>query len=136
MFLFVPFQGALALNSESDPMLDSESGYFDENGLMTEEGVDYYESGGGVFSDSPSVEEASAYAEKKGFDIIVFLQKAAQPFLIVCFILCAIMTIVGWFGHGGMVSQGLFGMGICAVIFAIILSAPEIIDFFQNWLRE
>lgn len=83
-----------------------------------------------------SVDDASAWVEKKGFEVIGFLQKFIQPFAIIIFIGSAIMALAGAFGNGRLVSRGLVGMFIALIIYVVVLYAPEIMDAFLNWTRS
>lgn len=82
------------------------------------------------------VEEVSSWTERKGFEIIGLLQKFVQPFSIIIFIGCAILTLIGAFGNGQLVSRGIMGMVIALIMYAVVLYAPEIMDVFLNWVRN
>ena len=83
-----------------------------------------------------SMEDASAWAERKGFEVIGFLQKFVQPFAIIMFILFAFLVLVGAFGNGQLVSKGIWGMAIALIMYAVVLYAPEIMDMFLAWVRS
>ena len=83
-----------------------------------------------------TIDDASAWVDRKGFELIGFLQKFAQPFAIVMFIFCAFLTLLGAFGNGHLVGKGILGMSITLIVYALILYAPEIHDIFLGWLRS
>lgn len=85
---------------------------------------------------SVSADQASAFFEKKGFDIVGVLQTIAQPFSVIVFIISALMALVGAFGNGNLVGKGLVGMMIACIMYAVVLYAPELLDFFLAWVRE
>ena len=83
-----------------------------------------------------SMDDAKDFINRKGADIIDLMQTFAGPFVIVIFIACAILTIVGSFGHSGFVGKGIVGMLICGVCYVCINFAPELIQFFSTWLSS
>lgn len=84
---------------------------------------------------SVSSEQASSWIERKGFEIVGVLQTLVQPFAVIIFIGCALMALVGAFGNGSLVGKGLMGMMIACIMYAVALYAPEILDFFMEWVR-
>lgn len=83
-----------------------------------------------------STDDINDWTERKGFEIIGVLQKFVQPFAIVMFIGCAILTLIGAFGNGKMVSRGLLGMFITLIVYVVVLYAPEIMDVFLGFVRS
>lgn len=83
-----------------------------------------------------TIDDASNWAERKGFEVVGFLQKFIQPFAIVIFIGSGIIALVGAFGNSRLVSRGFVGMLIALVIYAVVLYAPEIMDAFLNWVSS
>lgn len=83
-----------------------------------------------------SLDDASTWMERKGFEVIGFLQKFVQPFAIVIFILCGIMVLAGSFGNGRLVSRGLMGMFVSLIMYVVVLYAPEIMDVFLGWVQS
>lgn len=83
-----------------------------------------------------TVDDMSIWTERKGFEIIGFLQKFIQPFAIVIFIFSAIITLIGALGNGKQVSRGIVGMFISLIMYVVVLYAPEIMDVFLNWVRS
>lgn len=81
-----------------------------------------------------SIDDASAWSERKGYEVISFLQRVVQPFAIIMFILFAFLVLVGAFGNGQLVSKGVWGMAIALVMYAVVLYAPEIMDVFLAWI--
>lgn len=89
----------------------------------------------GIGLPTATTEEISQWTERKGFEIIGVLQRFVQPFAIVVFIGCAILTLIGAFGNGKMVSKGLVGMITSLIMYVVVLYAPEIMDTFLNFVR-
>jgi hypothetical protein len=85
---------------------------------------------------SVTADQASSFFEKKGFDIVGILQTMVQPFAVIIFIGCSLMTLVGAFGNSQLVGKGLVGMMIACIMYAVVLYAPELLDFFMGWVRE
>lgn len=94
----------------------------------------YYNKGYDTSIPDVSVDEASSWVERKGFEVVGFLQKFIQPFAIIIFIGCAILTLLGAFGNGRLVSRGLLGMLIALVMYVVVLYSPEIMDIFLGWV--
>ncbi|HCL4480292.1 TPA: hypothetical protein N2D99_002380 [Clostridium botulinum] len=82
------------------------------------------------------IDQASNWAERKGQDIVNFLQIVVQPFSVIIFIGCAFITLFGTFGHGGLVAKGIIGMGIAVAMYTAVLFAPELLQFFSRWLAS
>lgn len=85
---------------------------------------------------SVSTNDINDWTERKGFEVIGVLQKFVQPLAIVIFIGCAILTLIGAFGNGKMVSRGLLGMFISLIMYVVVLYAPEIMDVFLGFVRS
>lgn len=83
-----------------------------------------------------TVDDMSRWTERKGFEVIGFLQKFIQPFAIIIFIVGGIVALTGVFGNGNQVSKGLISMFIALIIYVVVLYAPEIMDIFLNWIRS
>ena len=83
-----------------------------------------------------TADDITDWADRKGFEVVGFLQKFAQPFAIIIFIGSAFMSLLGVLGNGQLVSKGLTGMLIALVIYVVVLYAPEIMDVFLNWVRS
>lgn len=83
-----------------------------------------------------TLDQASAWAERKGYDVIGFLQTIVQPISIIMFILGAFVTLMGSFGNSQLVGRGIFTMVISIVIYSTVLFAPEIVDFVFNWVKS
>lgn len=83
-----------------------------------------------------TIDEASSWVERKGFEVVGFLQRFVQPFAIIIFIGCSILTLLGAFGNGRLVSRGFLGMLISLVMYVVTLYAPEIMDIFLGWVMS
>lgn len=94
--------------------------------------------GGVPTVDVPNVqiEQAKTFVERKGFDVVELLQVFAQPFAIILFIFGAFVALMGAFGKSSSMMKGVLVMAIAVVIYAVTLSAPELIDFGNAWLKS
>lgn len=82
------------------------------------------------------IEQAKKWVEKKGYQIVDLLQTFVQPFAIVIFILCALLSLLGAFGSSSMVFKGIVGMMIAVIMYAVVLAAPELLDLAIAWLHS
>ena len=80
-----------------------------------------------------TIDDAIDWANKKGYEIISFLQVLVQPFAIIIFIISALFTLVGSIGRGDLSGKGLWGMVISVIVYAIVLYAPVIIQAFVSF---
>jgi len=114
---------------ENGPSSDEKLGFrndiFVDNGEMIDDGLP-----------TVTTDDITDWADRKGFEIIGFLQKIAQPFAIVVFIGSAFMSLFGILGNGHLVSKGVTGMIIAVIIYAVVLYAPEIMDIFLAWVKN
>lgn len=83
-----------------------------------------------------TIDQASDWAERKGGDIISLLQRIVQPLSTIIFIACAFLTLVGAFGNSQLVGRGIFGMFVSVIMYAVVLYAPELMDFVLAWLKS
>ncbi|WCK56947.1 hypothetical protein PP175_27540 (plasmid) [Aneurinibacillus sp. Ricciae_BoGa-3] len=83
-----------------------------------------------------SIDQATAWGQKKAYDVVHFLQKVIEPIAIIFFILCAVMSMAGSFGNSQLVGRGMWGMAISVVVYAGILYAPELMNFTVGWLAS
>jgi hypothetical protein len=82
------------------------------------------------------IDQAEKWIERKGFEVIGVLQKFVQPFAIGVFIICAMLALVGTFGNSSLVGKGIVGMVFAVLLYAVVLSAPELLDFMNAWLKS
>lgn len=79
---------------------------------------------------SVSIDQANSWAERKGFDVVKFLQTVVQPLAVIAFIVFAFVALFGFIG------KGLLGMGISVLVYTGVLFAPELLNFFSRWLSS
>lgn len=103
-----------------------------EPGKMTQDEAKYIARGGSAIPETESSKIAS-FIERKGFEVVELMQGFVQPFAIIVFIACAIMSLIGAFGNGHLISRGIIGMLIAATLYVVALYAPEILDSFLSW---
>ncbi|WPQ59610.1 hypothetical protein [Paenibacillus polymyxa] len=82
------------------------------------------------------IDQAEKWVERKGYDVVGVLQTFVQPFAIAIFIVGAILTAVGSLGNSNLIGKGIIAMVIAIVMYAIVLSAPELMDFMNAWLKS
>lgn len=123
----VAFAGGDTFSTQSTP-----TEFSNEPGKMTQEEAKYIARGGTAIPETESSEVAS-FIERKGFEVVELLQVFVQPFAIIVFIACAIMSLIGAFGNGHLISRGIIGMLIAATLYVVALYAPEILDSFLSW---
>lgn len=83
-----------------------------------------------------SINKATNFVDKKGADVISFLQAIGQPFMIGVFILGMFMTMMGAFSKSSGVFKGIVVMLLAVLLYTGLNVAPDLLDFGQNWLRE
>lgn len=82
------------------------------------------------------IEQAKDFAERKGFDIVNLLQVFGQPFAIILFIFGAFVAGIGALAKSSAMAKGFIVMGIAVLVYAAVLSAPELLDFGNAWLKS
>lgn len=102
-------------------------------GYMTKEESVKIASGG---VPSVTINQAKSWAERKGTDVTSFLQIVGQYLAMGGFIVCAFMALIGLWGNGSLVSKGVVGMVLTLCLYAAVLYAPELMDFFVAWVSE
>ncbi|TCK01326.1 UNVERIFIED_ORG: hypothetical protein BDK47_11617 [Anoxybacillus amylolyticus] len=107
--------------------------YSTQPGYMTEKEQQAISSGG---VPKTTIDQATQWANRKGSDVISFLQSAAKPFAIIFFILSGVMAVFGVFGNGSLLSRALVGAGIVAATYAGILYAEPLLSWFVGWLTS
>lgn len=83
-----------------------------------------------------SVDDAIEWANRKGFEIIHFLQVIVQPFAIIIFIISSFITLIGSIGRGDLAGKGMWGMVISVIVYAVVLYAPVILQTFVGWISS
>ena len=99
---------------------------------VDEKGNQYY-SPSGEFS-NVNAKDANNWAKSKGGDMVGFFTTIAEPIAVIIFILSAIMLAVGALAKGDWFKRGLFGMALSIVMWTAVVFAPELIQFFSEWL--
>lgn len=88
------------------------------------------------FIPNVTIDEASSWIDRKGNEVIGFLQKIAQPFSIIIFIISAFIILVGAIGGTRLGSKGLWGLAVSIIIYTVSIYAPELVQMFSNWLSS
>lgn len=81
-----------------------------------------------------SYNEAKDLVERKTFDVVRLLQTFGKPFVIIVFLGCAGVSLLGLLSKSGNLAKGLIGMFLSGVLYTAIIYAPEIVHFFSTWL--
>lgn len=81
-----------------------------------------------------TINQAEIWAQRKGYDIIGLLQKVVQPFAIIIFILGAFLSLFGALGNSQLVGKGIWVMIIAVLLYAVVLSAPQIMNGVLSFL--
>lgn len=83
---------------------------------------------------SVNVDKATKWATNKSSDVITFLQSIVRPIAVIIFIVSALIALCGSAFGSSSVSKGLVGMAISVFMFTAVTFAPDLINFFSNWL--
>lgn len=81
-----------------------------------------------------TIDDYINWVNRKGFEVIRFLQVVAQPIIIIVFIISAFMVLFGSIGRGDLSGKGMWGMVVSAIVHALILYAPLILQIFVGWI--
>lgn len=77
---------------------------------------------------SPTMDEANAWVDRKGSQLITVFQTFGSKVCIAGFIIMAMVAIFGKTGNG------IYGMVISAVAYVCILYAPELLHLIRNFM--
>ena len=80
------------------------------------------------------IDDIVEWTNRKGFEIVHFLQIIIQPLTIIIFIIAAFLLLFGSIGSGEVAGRGLFGMVTSVVVYALVLYAPLIMNLFVGWI--
>lgn len=83
-----------------------------------------------------TIDDLIDWANRKGFEIIHFLQSLFYPFAIIIFIVSAFLTLLGSISSGDMAGRGLMGMISASVLYAVVLYSPLIMQTFVGWVAS
>ena len=89
---------------------------------------------GNTIQGGGTLEKAEDYVDNKLGDVIGFFQSAIKPFTYVTFILSAIMLLLGVVTGSKNKFYGLLGMAFSVLVYVGLMYAPQIVDYFSNWL--
>lgn len=81
-----------------------------------------------------SVDDLVEWSNRKGFEIIKFLQTFIQPFAIIIFMISAIMVLVGSIGNSQLSGKGFMGLLMSVITYCAVLYAPSILSTLVSWL--
>lgn len=83
-----------------------------------------------------TIDDGINWVNRKGFEIIRFLQVIVQPLTIIVFIISALYMLFGSIGRGDLAGRGTWGMIISAIVYGIVLYAPVILQSFVGWIAS
>lgn len=81
-----------------------------------------------------SIDDLVEWSNRKGFEIIKFLQTFIQPFAIIIFMISAIMVLVGSIGNSQISGKGFMGLLMSVLVYAGVLYSPSILSTLVAWL--
>lgn len=90
----------------------------------------------GDFVPKVTINDFNAWTNRKGNELISFLQRLSYPIVLVMFIFFAIKSLAGIFGNGAVASNGIFGMVMSLVVYAVIQYSPLILYLFTDWVMR
>ena len=99
-----------------------------------ENGNKYYSASGEI--PSVNAKQATDWAERKGGDFVNFLQTFAYPFSLALFVISVFLVGIGAIAKNDWFKRGIFGMAISIVVFTATIFAPELLQFFSEWLAS
>lgn len=80
------------------------------------------------------IDDIVEWTNRKGFEVIHFLQAIIQPFAIIIFIISAFLLMIGSLGNAQMSGRGVCGMVTSVVVYSLVLYAPLFMSVFVGWL--
>lgn len=81
-----------------------------------------------------TIDQATNYVQKKGYEVVGFLQASAQPFAIIIFIVSAFILLFGCIGNKKLIGVGVISMIVSISVLTVVMFAPEIMDYMTKWL--
>lgn len=81
-----------------------------------------------------SIDDLIDWSNRKGFEIIKFLQTFIQPFAIIIFMIAAIMVLIGSIGNSQLATKGMMGLVMSVISYSCCLYAPQILSVLVSWL--
>lgn len=81
-----------------------------------------------------NIDDITNWTNRKGFEVIHFLQAIIQPFAIIIFIISAFLLMIGSLGNAQMSGRGVCGMVTSVVVYSLVLYAPLFMSVFVGWL--
>ena len=90
--------------------------------------------GGAVTITKTESSDLTSRFEQKGYEVINFLRRIAQPLAILAFLIGALMIVIGQITGSRMKNTGMMVLLFTAISYAGIVFAPEILDSFISWL--
>ena len=111
----------------------SQDEHFEESINQIEENVQIDNDGRVTITKTESSDLTSRF-EQKGYEVINFLRRIAQPLAILAFLIGALMIVIGQITGSRMKNTGMMVLLFTAISYAGIVFAPEILDSFISWL--
>lgn len=81
-----------------------------------------------------SIDDLIDWSNRKGFEIIKFLQTFIQPFAIIIFMIAAIMVLIGSIGNSQLATKGMMGLVMSVITYSCCIYAPSILSVLVAWL--
>lgn len=88
-------------------------------------------------TNGPTINEMSNKLEKKGFEVVGFLQKILNPILVICLIISFIVAAIGFVsGAKHMIGYAVGALLLIGFCYIGIMFAPEMLDFMKTFIVE
>lgn len=84
-----------------------------------------------------TLEEVTNKLEKKGYEVVESFQVVVAPILTILLIVAFLTSAIGFVGKArNMIGYGIAAMLLIGLVYIGVMFAPEILDFFKNFITE
>lgn len=83
-----------------------------------------------------SIDDAVEWGQRKSYEIIHLMQTFVQPICVIAFIISAFLFLFGTVANNNLASQGLMGLFCSAIVYALVMFAPVIVQTFTAWVAS
>lgn len=98
--------------------------------------VDMGDVDGSNYIPDTTIEDANNWVSKKGDDLVSFGGTLAEPISIIGFMVGLFITLAGGFTKSNLIGKGLLVMAISIIVYAGVVFAPELVQYFSGWLAS
>lgn len=85
-----------------------------------------------------SIDDATDYIEKKGYQLIGAIQKVAKPITLVVMVGCGLMAVISGLGGGankGGSGSWMWAAVVSALCYTAVVFSPVILDLIVNFMQ-